>query len=238
MYNDIVSIYDEIFPLNKSFLRFIPAYLGNPGSRVLDLGCGPGDYVNELFQAGYDAVGIDSSSEMIRQARSRHRGTFLNLSFTDIRQLEGRFDCIFSIGNSLSYLPNNLLLRFLDDVNALLNIRGYFVMQVINWDKYRTEGSSDFPTKTLLGEQTFHRRYEDIPGEGNVIFHTEVRKDGVVLDSWSDPLNPKYVQELQSGVQKSGLGEVEFFGDFEGSPYNPLSSGATVMVVRKGNSEG
>jgi len=216
MYNDIVSIYDEIFPLNQSFLKFIPAYLGKPGSRVLDLGCGPGDYVNEFSQSGYDTTGIDSSSEMIKQAGSRHKGSFFNLSFTQIHQIDGQFDSIFCIGNSLSYLPKNLMVQFLEDVSALLNDSGNFVMQVVNWDKYR---------------------YEDVPGDGTVIFHTEIRKDGVVLASWSDPLYPKFTHELQAGALRSGLGGVEFFGDFEGSPFDPHSSPATVMVVSKGNSE-
>ena len=30
MYNDIVSFYHEIFPLNQAFLAFIPPYLGTP----------------------------------------------------------------------------------------------------------------------------------------------------------------------------------------------------------------
>ena len=69
MYNDIVDIYDEIFPLNTAFPKFIPEYLGSPGSRVLDLRCGPGDYVNELSQSQYQVTGIDSSSEMVRRAQ-------------------------------------------------------------------------------------------------------------------------------------------------------------------------
>jgi len=74
MYNDIVDIYNEIFPLNTAFLEFIPVYLGGPGSKVIDLGCGPGDYVNELSQSQYDVTGIDSSSEMIRRAQTGKNG--------------------------------------------------------------------------------------------------------------------------------------------------------------------
>jgi SAM-dependent methyltransferase len=42
-----------------------------PGTRVLDLGCGSGRDLSELLEAGYDAVGIDASEEMIREAVNR-----------------------------------------------------------------------------------------------------------------------------------------------------------------------
>jgi len=38
-------------------------------SRVLDLGCGPGLYVNRLARAGIDVTGIDFSSRSIAYAR-------------------------------------------------------------------------------------------------------------------------------------------------------------------------
>ena len=160
MYNDIVEIYDEIFPLNRAFLEFIPAYLGSPGSKILDLGCGPGDYVDHFARSQYDATGIDSSSGMIKHAQMHNQGTFLHLSFTEIHELEEPFDCIYCIGNSLSYLPMNSMRAFLEDISKLLSESGYFLLQVVNWDKYRHTGSSDFPVKTLNDGRTFHRRYE------------------------------------------------------------------------------
>lgn len=48
------------------------ALLGNvQGQRVLDAGCGPGLYAEELLARGADVVGFDQSSEMIRLARKR-----------------------------------------------------------------------------------------------------------------------------------------------------------------------
>jgi SAM-dependent methyltransferase len=235
MYNDIISFYDEIFPLNQQFLSFIQGYLGSPGSRVLDLGCGPGEYVNRLSQLGYKATGIDSSSEMIRQAQSRLRGRFFNLSFIDIHQLDSGYDCVFSMGNSLSYLDNQLMGKFFEDLHALLGESGNFVMQVVNWDRYRAIGASDFPVKTLSGGRTFHRRYEDVPGEGVVIFHTEVRGGEGVLGAWSDPLYPKLAEELRSSAHVAGLRRIEVLGDFKGSPFDPLASPATVLVASKGD---
>ena len=41
------------------------------GHRVLDAGCGPGLYTEELVRRGADVVGIDASPEMVRLARRR-----------------------------------------------------------------------------------------------------------------------------------------------------------------------
>jgi SAM-dependent methyltransferase len=232
MYNEISDCYDEIFPLNRSFLRFIPEYLGNPGSRILDLGCGPGDYVNALSQSQYDAAGIDSSSGMIKLAQSRNQGTFYTLSFTELNQLYGTYDCVYCIGNSLSYLPSSSMEGFLSDVYHLLNDSGYFVIQVVNWDKYRQTGSMSFPIKTLSDGRNFHRSYEPID-HATVIFHTELRKEGVVQGSWSDPLHPKTMHDLVSGVEKSGMVVVGEFGDYDKSPFIPLLSPATILVSQK-----
>ena len=48
----------ELFPV--AFAR---------GSRVLDLGCGSGRDLNVLTKAGYNAFGVDASSEMLAEAR-------------------------------------------------------------------------------------------------------------------------------------------------------------------------
>ena len=124
MYDEIADIYLEIFPLNQAFLNFIPEYLGKPGSHVLDLGCGPGDYVDTLSNSGYRATGIDSSSTMITQAQAQKKGLFFNYSYTEINQLDGGFNCAYCIGNSLSYLPGDITQSFFKDVYIYCRHRG------------------------------------------------------------------------------------------------------------------
>jgi len=232
MYNDIVDIYNEIFPLNSAFLKFIPPYLGSSGSKVLDLGCGPGDYVNELSQSQYNVTGIDNSSEMIRRAPTGKKGAFFNFSFTEISKLDGQFDFAYCIGNSLSYLPMNLIKKFLKDITQLLSDKGYFLVQVVNWDKFRQTGSMEFPVKTLADGRTFHRRYEHTE-KSTVIFHTELRKDGDIINSWPDSLYPIYLDKFRQDIAESGMTIVDVFGDYDKSPFDPLSSPATILVAQK-----
>jgi 2-polyprenyl-3-methyl-5-hydroxy-6-metoxy-1,4-benzoquinol methylase len=44
------------------------------GARILDVGCGSGEFAALAQRAGYDAVGIDISEPSIRAAQTTHRG--------------------------------------------------------------------------------------------------------------------------------------------------------------------
>ena len=59
-------------------LRELPA-----GSRVLDAGCGGGDFAVGLHEAGYEVLGSDGSQSAIRAARARGFGRFEQASLYD-----------------------------------------------------------------------------------------------------------------------------------------------------------
>jgi SAM-dependent methyltransferase len=77
-----------------------------PGISVLDVGCGPGGNTAWLDSYG-DVVGVDSSPEAVRLARSRHpemevrEGDVADLSFAD-----GSFDLVLAIG-VLAMVPDD-----------------------------------------------------------------------------------------------------------------------------------
>ena len=105
-------------------------------------------------------------------------------------------------------------------------------MQVVNWDKYHHTGMMDFDLKTLSDGRTFHREYRPTP-DGSVIFHTEFRKDEQIQASWADHLYPKLAEDLKLEMQKSGFDVTAIFGDFQKSPFDPISSPATIFVAQK-----
>jgi SAM-dependent methyltransferase len=230
MYDDIVDVYNEIFPLNQAFLVFLNGYLGEIGSRVLDLGCGPGDYVGLLAEEGYEVVGIDSSVGMIEAAKAKHHGRFYPYSFTEIGKLRGHFDCVYCVGNSLSYLPNDLLPTFMAETAELLKDFGRFILQVVNWDRFVGMGRINFDVKALSDGRTFHRGYEPME-YGTVIFHTSLQKEGELLAEWADSLHPKTLSYLRAAILSSGLDVVGAYGDYDKAPFDSESSPALILVA-------
>lgn len=231
MYNEIADIYLEIFPINQAFLAFILDYLGQTGANVLDLGCGPGDYVDYLAHAGYHATGIDNSPGMITQAQAKKQGTFYQLAFTQIGQLSDSYDVIYCVGNSLSYLASQEMVPFLKDVQHLLKPNGYFVFQVINWDQYALTGTKDFAVQKLADGRTFHRGYERIDSS-QVIFHTSIQMGDEIQGIWAAPLYPKYQHAVETEVEAVGLTVKDVFGDYQKTQFDPHSSPAMILVAQ------
>ena len=79
---------------------------------------------------------------------------------------------------------------------------------------------------------TFHRHYEPAK-DATVVFHTALRKDGDIHHSWSDTLYPKYRDDMRQDMTESGMTIVDVFGDYEKSPFDPLSSPATILIAQK-----
>ena len=121
---------------------------------------------------------------------------------------------------------------FFKDVYRSLDDGGYFVVQVVNWDRFNLTGRSDFPVKVLSDGRTFHRSY--IPAANStVIFQTELRKGEGVQGSWSDTLYPKVINDLQMGLQGAEMTVAASYGDYQDAPFDPHTSPATILVAQK-----
>ncbi len=70
--------------------EWLASRLDLKGSKVIDLGCGPGLYCEELVHHGVDMTGVDFSQRSIEYARSKNDGSinyvlgdYLSLDFDD-----------------------------------------------------------------------------------------------------------------------------------------------------------
>lgn len=67
-----------------------------PGQRVLDVGCGPGQLTAKIASSGAIVVGLDSSAEMIGQARQNFPKISFVLESVSTMLFEEEFDAVFS----------------------------------------------------------------------------------------------------------------------------------------------
>ncbi len=67
-----------------------------PGERVLDLGCGPGQLTAKIAERGASPLGLDSSPEMIGQARQNYPNLTFVLENAASMSFENEFDAVFS----------------------------------------------------------------------------------------------------------------------------------------------
>lgn len=66
------------------------------GERILDLGCGTGQLTHQIAESGAEVIGLDSSPDMIGQARQNYPALRFVLADAASMQFEQEFDAIFS----------------------------------------------------------------------------------------------------------------------------------------------
>jgi trans-aconitate methyltransferase len=67
-----------------------------PGERILDLGCGTGQLTAEIAKSGAEVMGVDSSPEMISQARSNYPTLRFEVADATRFRAAEPFDAVFS----------------------------------------------------------------------------------------------------------------------------------------------
>ena len=121
--------------INKT-LNFIKGYCEKPGMRILDLGCGPGKYTENLAQEGHHVTGMDFSENSIEYARSQAIKNNLNIEYICQNYLEldvmNQYDLIIMIYTDFGVLLPGDRNALLGKIYDALVPRGIFIFDVIN----------------------------------------------------------------------------------------------------------
>lgn len=115
----------------KQFGSFIAEY-ALKGKRIIEIGCGRGEYLAIMRQSGVEAYGLEYSEESVRHCLS----TGLKVSQGFIEDSNFRLECApfngFYILNFLEHLPHpNALLR---GIHKNLTVDGVGMVEVPNFD--------------------------------------------------------------------------------------------------------
>ena len=239
-YGDLSKYYEAIFPLNEDRLKLVERYL-EPNSRILDIGCSTGELAISLAKLGYTVCGIDLSEAMIARARENARQEMVNVDFqvADMCKITnlnlGNFSCILCLGNTLVHLTSMSQLRIcLEQVYASLAKGGVFIFQIVNYDRVLYHDIRELPVITNKEQGvTFYRSY-DYDAKNNLIhFNTRLLAGGEEEVHHSVELYPLTQNEIRLMLGACGFREPHFYGNFTEAPFEPDSSPALVVVVRK-----
>ena len=134
----INSSYDEWTEYLYGLLRANGAEKGI----VCELGCGTGSVTRRLKKKGYDMIGIDLSTDMLRIARDREKPGDESILYLqqDMRDFElyGTVAAVVSICDSMNYITDAKdLLKVFRLVNNYLDIGGVFIFDMNTIHYYR-----------------------------------------------------------------------------------------------------
>ena len=105
-----------------------------PGMRVLDIGCGWGNFAHHAAaEYGVHVTGITVSEEQAKVASERCQGMEVDIRVQDYRELSGTFDRIVSI-EMIEAVGRRNISKFFNVVKDCLADEGLFAMQVISGD--------------------------------------------------------------------------------------------------------
>ena len=106
-----------------------------PGMRVLDIGCGWGGALRHAAERfGVSGVGLTISREQAGLAREACRGLPVEIRLQDYRELDERFDRVFSIG-MFEHVGVANYARYFSVVRRCLADDGLFVLHTIGKDR-------------------------------------------------------------------------------------------------------
>lgn len=222
-----------------------------PGSRLLDLGCGPGTDHAALVSAGYAVTAIDSSPAMVAEARWRAAACGLR-SAVDIRELPiekldrlapATFDAAYSNFGPLNCVPD--LSDAARQIGQRLRPGGVLVASVIgrlcpwelalfiwrrNWSRARVRFADSAVPVPLNGKTVWTRYYS--PPELEAAF-AMARMSPVSLRALGLFAPPPYLERLAQrhpyvvgGLQRAD----DWFG---GWPLLRQAGDHFLMVLRK-----
>lgn len=121
------------------FEDFIKEYSEIKVKRFLDIGCGPSLQLREIAKRGYEAVGLDSSPEMLEYLgkKAEEEGVRIKTVKADLTdfKLEKKADFAFIMMGTISYVnSNHEFLAHLDSVADSLKKGGLYLIENFRLD--------------------------------------------------------------------------------------------------------
>lgn len=179
-YGRFAEVYDQLMsdmPYDQwtRFLLEKQAEFNVSGRRLLDVGCGTGEWTLKIAQEGFEVTGIDLSDSMLAVASNKalEAGISIKLFQQDMAETSGfePFNIITIFCDSLNYLETEEAVKstfhnmfdllhpgglFLFDVHSIYKIENLFIDQTFTYD----DGDVAYIWNSFAGDHPFSVEHE------------------------------------------------------------------------------
>lgn len=191
-----------------------------PGARVLDVPCGAGRHAAELARRQCHVTGIDSSKDLIADARAACDGLAASFHVADMCSLPSQqepLDAAYCMGNSFAYMDDAGNAAFLEAVRQALRPGGRFLLETRLCAESvmgtpRTKTWYEFDGVLMLHES----RYE--PAEGRLVSEYGFMVDGKI-DRRAAGYRIYMFREIAALLESSGFRLLASYGSVGGEPF-------------------
>lgn len=120
----VLGIKEAAFRLYNIFLDEIEE-LNLSGKKVLDFGCGNGNFAR-ILSDDFEVLGLDKSEEMVKKTIENG----IKATSNDLSLIDEKFDLITAVSDVINYMNKDELKKFFQDVASHLNNGGFLIFDI------------------------------------------------------------------------------------------------------------
>jgi SAM-dependent methyltransferase len=213
------------------------------GPNILELGCGTGRVLRALVAAGFHPVGIDCSADALRVARNNNPELRLECQRMETFALNSQFDLILVPFGGFDYLAS------LDDRLAMLrrvldHSHSKTLLYIDTWplDLSPDAWLADQPARQLKTIKTDSEEIEVLfsaerepkrrRSTGRFLYRVRSADGSTTEVSTIYSVYPVTADELRLCLHASGFRIEGWWGDYQRTPYDPVSHQRLVAEAR------
>ena len=200
---------------------------------ILDCPCGWGRYSNPLAELGHKVTGVDIDETSIEMAKAKSpRNNPPNFMIGDMRKLkmDREYDVILNLYGSFGYFDRITDYKILTSFVNGLKPGGQLIIDQTNWEqliRFPIKIWYELPNgKRCLKEQAVDLTRGIYWVRNTIISDTEERIMELTMNWYT-------VAEYRNMLEKLGIKNFRFCGDFDGSEYSVDSERQIVVATKE-----
>ncbi len=244
-YNEEAKHYDAFTeknskPINHLIENILKKY---KVKTVLDLTCGTGSQVFWLAKRGYQVIGSDINSSMLKIAKSKARKEKLDVKFLkgDMRSIKvGKFDAVISIFNAVGHLTKIDFEKAMQNIHENLKDDGLYIFDIFNLsylikDNYIT--NLTFDRQEITGNMTIREiQYSTIDKDGILASYTtffvQTGSTKAKISRSAQTLQVYTAEQLREMLHRNGFKVLRQCG-IDGSRFAKNKTDRIVTIAKK-----